>query len=103
MSVAVVAIVRPSGLSASGSAAAPAIVAIAALLIVLAVSERPSSHNRSDLHGRGSIVTDAPRFPRLRLGTAPDSWGVWFADDPLQVAWPRYLDEAASAGYRWTE
>ena len=23
---------------------------------------------------------------QLRLGTAPDSWGVWFADDPHQVA-----------------
>ena len=22
---------------------------------------------------------------RLRLGTAPDSWGVWFADDPAQL------------------
>lgn len=40
---------------------------------------------------------------RLRLGTAPDSWGVWFADDPRQVPWPRFLDEAARAGYRWIE
>ena len=48
-------------------------------------------------------MTDQPRFPRLRLGTAPDSWGVWFADDPVQVSWTRYLDEAAAAGYRWTE
>jgi inosose dehydratase len=48
-------------------------------------------------------VTDTPRYPRLRLGTAPDSWGVWFADDPEQVGGSRYLDEAAAAGYRWTE
>jgi inosose dehydratase len=48
-------------------------------------------------------VTDQPRYPRLRLGTAPDSWGVWFADDPQQVSGSRYLDEAAAAGYRWTE
>ena len=48
-------------------------------------------------------MTDQPRFPRLRLGTAPDSWGVWFADDPAQVPWRQYLDEAAAAGYRWTE
>lgn len=48
-------------------------------------------------------MTDAPAHPRLRLGTAPDSWGVWFADDPQQVAGSRYLDEAAAAGYRWTE
>ena len=40
---------------------------------------------------------------RLRLGSAPDSWGVWFADDPLQTPWPRFLDELAEAGYRWVE
>ena len=40
---------------------------------------------------------------RLRLGTAPDSWGVWFADDPRQVSWKQYLDEVARAGYVYTE
>lgn len=40
---------------------------------------------------------------RLRIGTAPDSWGVWFADDPGQVPWARFLDEARRAGYRWVE
>jgi inosose dehydratase len=40
---------------------------------------------------------------RLRLGTAPDSWGVWFADDPNQVPWHRFLDEAQAAGYSWIE
>jgi inosose dehydratase len=39
----------------------------------------------------------------LTLGTAPDSWGVWFADDPRQVSWTQYLDEIARAGYLWTE
>jgi inosose dehydratase len=48
-------------------------------------------------------VTDLSRYPRLLLGTAPDSWGVWFADDPRQVPWSRYLDEVRDAGYRWTE
>jgi len=37
------------------------------------------------------------------LGSAPDSWGVWFADDPHQTPWQRFLDEIAAAGYRWTE
>jgi inosose dehydratase len=37
--------------------------------------------------------------PRLHLGTAPDSWGVWFADDPRQVGPQRFLDEARAAGY----
>lgn len=33
------------------------------------------------------------------IGTAPDSWGVWYADDPQQTTWERFLDEAAAAGY----
>ena len=33
------------------------------------------------------------------LGSAPDSWGVWYADDPVQTPWTRFLDEVASAGY----
>lgn len=37
------------------------------------------------------------------LGTAPDSWGVWFADDPRQSPWNRFLDEVAEVGYRWIE
>jgi Sugar phosphate isomerases/epimerases len=40
---------------------------------------------------------------RLQLGTAPDSWGVWFPQDPYQVSWQQYLDEVARAGYVWTE
>jgi inosose dehydratase len=39
----------------------------------------------------------------LTLGSAPDSWGVWFADDPKQTPWHRFLDEVAAAGYRWIE
>ena len=40
---------------------------------------------------------------RLRLGSCPDSWGVWFADDPRQTPWRRFFDELAEAGYRWLE
>ncbi len=40
---------------------------------------------------------------RLRLGTCPDSWGVWFAEDPLQTPWERFLDEVAEVGYQWLE
>jgi len=39
----------------------------------------------------------------LQLGSCPDSWGVWFADDPRQTPWNRFLDELAEAGYRWLE
>src|SRR5579859_4789011 len=35
----------------------------------------------------------------IRVGTAPDSWGVWAAADPRQTPWPRFLDEVAEAGY----
>lgn len=43
-------------------------------------------------------------YPKLHLGTAPDSWGVWNpSGDPLQTPWERYLDEAAAAGYRYSE
>jgi len=43
--------------------------------------------------------TDAP----LLIGSAPDSWGVWFAEDPKQTPWQRFLDEVAEAGYRYIE
>ncbi|MDP3769211.1 MAG: sugar phosphate isomerase/epimerase, partial [Dehalococcoidia bacterium] len=39
----------------------------------------------------------------IRIGSAPDSWGVWFADDPRQTPWHRFLDELAEAGYEWLE
>jgi inosose dehydratase len=52
----------------------------------------------------GSKAAPAARgTARLRLGTCPDSWGVWFADDPLQTPWPRFLDEVADVGYDWLE
>ena len=40
---------------------------------------------------------------RLQLGSCPDSWGVWFADDPRQTPWNRFLDELSGAGYHWLE
>ena len=42
-------------------------------------------------------MTNAPR--PVKLGSAPDSWGVWFPDDPQQTPWERFLDEVAAAGY----
>lgn len=39
----------------------------------------------------------------IRVGSCPDSWGVWFADDPKQPPWQRFLDEVAEAGYEGTE
>ena len=48
-------------------------------------------------------MTGQSAAARLRLGTAPDSWGVWFADDPAQTPWQRFLDEVVTAGYEWVE
>lgn len=47
------------------------------------------------------VVLD--KGPGLRIGTAPDSWGVWFPDDPKQVPWQRFLDEVVASGYSWIE
>ena len=35
----------------------------------------------------------------IKLGTCPDSWGVWFADDPRQISWSSCLDQMKLAGY----
>jgi inosose dehydratase len=48
-------------------------------------------------------MTVANKLSQLRLGTAPDSWGVWFPQDDHQVTWQQYLDEVPRAGYVWTE
>jgi len=37
---------------------------------------------------------------RLLLGSCPDSWGAWFADDPRQTPWHRFLDGMAAVGWR---
>lgn len=39
----------------------------------------------------------------IRIGSAPDSWGVWFGADTRQVPYGRFLDEVSAAGYRWIE
>ncbi|MFF4479599.1 sugar phosphate isomerase/epimerase family protein [Streptomyces melanosporofaciens] len=48
-------------------------------------------------------ASPAPALDRIRVGSAPDSWGVWFPDDDQQVPWQRFLDEVTEAGYRWIE
>jgi inosose dehydratase len=49
------------------------------------------------------MTSSPPALTRIRLGSAPDSWGVWFPEDPLQTGWERFLDEVAEAGYEWIE
>ncbi len=40
---------------------------------------------------------------RIRVGSAPDSWGVWFPSDPEQTPADRFLTEVSQAGYDWIE
>ena len=40
---------------------------------------------------------------KITVGSAPDSWGVWFPEDAKQTPWQRFLDEASAAGYEWIE
>jgi inosose dehydratase len=55
-------------------------------------------------HSDGTDATSAnPEYARLRLGTAPDSWGIWFPDDAKQPHWSVFLDEVAEAGFRTIE
>ena len=39
----------------------------------------------------------------IKIGSAPDSWGVWFPSDSKQTPWNRFLDEIVEAGYEWIE
>ena len=39
----------------------------------------------------------------IRIGNAPCSWGVEFADDPRNPTWQTVLKECAGAGYKGIE
>lgn len=39
----------------------------------------------------------------VKVGTAPDNWGVWFPNDSKQIPWGRFLDEVVEADFRWIE
>ncbi len=40
---------------------------------------------------------------KIIIGTAPDSWGVWFPSDPEQLPADQFLREVAEAGYEAIE
>lgn len=40
---------------------------------------------------------------KIHLGSAPDSWGVWFPEAEGQVPWTRFLDELSQSQYKWVE
>ena len=39
----------------------------------------------------------------IHVGTAPDSWGVWFPENEKQTPWQRCMDEMQQAGYEGIE
>ena len=39
----------------------------------------------------------------IRIGNAPCSWGVEFADDPRNPPWRQVLTDCAAAGYKGIE
>ena len=39
----------------------------------------------------------------IKIGNAPCSWGVEFADDPRNPSWRKVLEENANAGYTGIE
>jgi inosose dehydratase len=49
--------------------------------------------------GTDSVPPTAPTLSHLRLGTAPDSWGVWFPDDLHTGA---LLEPAELTAEQWT-
>jgi inosose dehydratase len=50
-----------------------------------------------------ATIKKGERAVKVKVGSAPDSWGVWFPNDPRQTPWERFLDEISAAGYEWTE
>src|SRR6202035_2687135 len=67
--------------------------------------EPPSTLEMRTTMTHATTAADLAKAPAtgLRIGTAPDSWGVWFPDHPRQVPWQRFLDEVQAAGYHWIE
>ncbi|MDO4549034.1 MAG: sugar phosphate isomerase/epimerase [Clostridia bacterium] len=39
----------------------------------------------------------------IKVGIAPDSWGIWFPNHEKQTPWQRCMDEMAQAGYEGVE
>lgn len=39
----------------------------------------------------------------IKIGSAPDNWGVWFPTDHKQTPWNRFMDKIIEAEFYWTE
>lgn len=86
--------------------------ALGTLRIVASGGHRPDGSRAG--RAAGAVRHDRARRPgenhdgegdtlHVQIGTAPDSWGIWFPSDPRQPPWRRFLDEAVDAGYEWIE
>jgi inosose dehydratase len=49
------------------------------------------------------LRTTGDSMSKIKIGNAPDSWGVWFPKNEMQVEWSVFLDEVAESGYRYIE
>ncbi|MDK9294179.1 TIM barrel protein [Propionibacterium freudenreichii] len=47
--------------------------------------------------------TNDPKYSKLAIGVCPDQWGVWFPDDPKQMAPRQAMQEMAEAGFEILE
>lgn len=53
--------------------------------------------------GRSCVIEEEAEDMNIKIGTAPDSWGVWFPENDKQTNWERCMDEMAEAGYAGIE
>ena len=53
--------------------------------------------------GRSCLIEEEAEDMNIKIGTAPDSWGVWFPENEKQTNWERCMDEMAEAGYAGIE
>ena len=50
-----------------------------------------------------AVNTTDPKYSKLTIGVCPDQWGVWFPDDPKQMAPRQAWQEMAEAGFEVIE
>ena len=66
----------------------------------------PSHHSKDNITKK-KIDFLEPKLSRemmeIKIGNAPSSWGVEFADDPRNPNWETVLDECKAAGYNGIE
>ena len=49
------------------------------------------------------VVGDQKYTQVMRLATSPNSWGVWYSDDPQNIPWESFLDAVVEVGFQHIE